>query len=166
MTGTWKNKANKYARLMEIIDAANTDACVPPPGHPHPTTGYGYVWLNGRSVDAHVVACTFTHGARPSPELEAAHSCGARFCVNPRHLRWATSQENQRDRDLHGTRCAQYGEDAARAKLTWASVAKIRELLETGLPQHAIAQQFGVSQMAISAINTGRTWRVGAPDGG
>lgn len=37
---------------------------------------------------------------------EAAHRCGNRLCCNPRHLYWATADENRRDRygDRYGDR--------------------------------------------------------------
>lgn len=34
---------------------------------------------------------------------EAAHSCGNKTCINPRHLRWADHASNMEDAKAHGT---------------------------------------------------------------
>jgi hypothetical protein len=54
------------------------------------------------------------------------------------------------------------GERSGRAKLNWAQVKEIRALCMTGdLTQKAVADRFGVSQSAIGAITTGKTWAAG-----
>jgi HNH endonuclease len=42
--------------------------------------------------------CNAVYGPPPFPRAEAAHSCHVRACVNPRHLRWATRQQNEDDK--------------------------------------------------------------------
>ena len=64
---------------------------------------YPHVRLNGKLERAHCVVCRQVHGEPPSPEHEVAHNCGDRRCINPRHLRWATHQENMDDCVAHGT---------------------------------------------------------------
>lgn len=66
-------------------------------------SGYGQINLDGRRQLAHRVVCEQAHGQPPSEKHEAAHSCGKRLCINPRHLRWATKPENEADKLLHGT---------------------------------------------------------------
>ncbi len=60
------------------------------------TRGYGQVWFEGRQARAHRVMCILAHGEPPFEGAEATHSCqnGHMGCVNPRHLRWKTHQEN------------------------------------------------------------------------
>lgn len=54
--------------------------------------GYGQGWLRGRGrFRAHRIAYELTHGSAPR---ELDHSCRNRACVNPDHLRPATSQQN------------------------------------------------------------------------
>jgi hypothetical protein len=50
------------------------------------------------------------------------------------------------------------GEDNPMAKLTEDDVRHIRALLKTGLSQAKIARQFGVTQMVVSKISTGKNW--------
>jgi hypothetical protein len=65
--------------------------------------GYGAMLFEGRVMGAHRAMCTLAHGAPPSPEFMAAHSCGRGNlgCVHPKHLRWATAEENAADLALH-----------------------------------------------------------------
>lgn len=119
--------------------------------------GYGVYHVNRKAVGVHVVVCGAVHGPAPTPEHEAAHSCGNGhlLCCTPRHLRWATSKENHADKKLHGTDGS--GEKNGASKLQAQDVQKIRSLI--GLePQWKIAEQFGVCQMSISHIATGRSW--------
>lgn len=110
-----------------------------------------------RSRLAHQVVCEATHGARPTPAHEAAHSCGNGHlaCINPHHLRWATRLENESDKVQHGT--SQHGARNHRAKLTPADVAEIRSLVGSA-SQRRIAQRFGVTQSAVSMIQRGQRW--------
>lgn len=50
------------------------------------------------------------------------------------------------------------GENHPRAKLCLSDVNHIRELLQEGYTQQAIADTYGVSRVAISHIKCGRTW--------
>lgn len=66
-------------------------------------SGYGRVRVMGKSMAASRFMCELVRGAPPSPEHQAAHSCGNGHlgCVNPRHLRWATPKENMEDLARH-----------------------------------------------------------------
>lgn len=69
----------------------------------HSSTGYGTVNYYGTVGGAHRFMCRLAHGEPPSPDMQAAHRCGVRSCVNPKHLRWATQAENEADKIIHGT---------------------------------------------------------------
>lgn len=99
------------------------------------------------------VMCRLAHGEPEDDAMHAAHSCGAGHegCVNPRHLRWATPSENERDKEIHGTRLA--GELAPWSKLSDADVQAIR--VAQGSHQE-IADRFGIARSYVSRIRSGK----------
>lgn len=120
--------------------------------------GYGKLWMAGKNGKAHRFACIDMSGPPPFEDAEVAHSCGNGHlgCVNPKHLRWATTKENADDRAIHGRN--QIGAKNVNSKLTEDDVREIRRLYGS-MSQEAISQKFGVSQAAISATLIGRTWK-------
>jgi len=68
--------------------------------------GYAQIWQDGRQTLAARRVCLLAHGPPPTPEHEAAHSCGNGHdgCIAPGHLRWATHAENIADKQLHKLR--------------------------------------------------------------
>ena len=118
------------------------------------SNGYGSLVLDGQGTTAHRAMCVAAHGPPPFADAEAAHSCGNRKCVSPKHLRWATGTENNHDMDEHGTRCK--GEDVHNAKLSEAAIPVIRASKDS---HTALARQFGVSRAAIRKVRNGRAWK-------
>lgn len=130
----------------------------------HAKSGHGYLVVKlshgthfrQKTKHVHHVVCEAFHGPRPSPAHEAAH--GDRDTRNNRenNLRWATSLENQRDRDAHGTN--NVGEAHGRAKLTDATASEAIALLAAGHKGREIARRLGVSDSIISVIKNGKSW--------
>ena len=102
--------------------------------------------------------CRLAHGDAHGPNLEAAHSCGRgnMGCIHPKHLRWATRIENERDKIAHGTRVC--GSRHGISKLTEADIPIIREMIVKGRRQQSIADRFGVSRITIYRVQNGTTW--------
>lgn len=119
--------------------------------------GYGMVRVDGKTVAAHRYICELVHGPPPTPEHQAAHTCGNGHegCVSPVHLLWKTPAENQADRLVHGTH--NRGERHGGAKLTEAAVREILAMKgkET---QINLAERFRVSPTLICSIQTGHRW--------
>lgn len=80
---------------------------------------------------------------------------GSSGCCNPNHLRWATRTENQRDRIEHGT--SNRGSRHGLHKLTENDVLQIVELAGTA-SQAKIGKRFGVSQVTVQAVLSGKRW--------
>lgn len=106
---------------------------------------------------AYRAICELAHGAPPTPEHEAAHTCGQgrAGCVAPGHLTWKTKQDNEADKAEHGT--IMKGSGHTNAKLTEADVVVIRGLLGT-MAHKDIAARFNVSRPTVTMIATGATW--------
>lgn len=137
-------------------DFAGDDCLIWPFGR-FDTNGYARIMVDKVGHAAHRIMCIEAHGDPPTPEHEAAHNCGKghEACVNPRHLRWATSKENHADRVLHGTIAR--GEKNGWSKLTAENVRQIRGLFGT-VSQSDIARRFGVGKTTISYIRKRKSW--------
>lgn len=119
--------------------------------------GAAMIYLDGQNGRVCRIVCERINGPAPTPEHEAAHSCGNDHlgCVSPHHIRWATGSENNQDKLLHGTH--NRGERHSLAKLTEADVRAIRKLRGT-LSRSDIADRFGVSVATIKSVFAGQTW--------
>lgn len=109
-----------------------------------------------RSV--HLLVLLAFHGPRP-PMHEGAHNDGNPSNNRPSNLRYATRQENEADKAIHGTKFAAQGEKNGQAKLSERDVQIIRSQLFEGATQAQLAIRFGVDQSAISNIARGKNWR-------
>jgi hypothetical protein len=126
-------------------------------GWRHPK-GHGQIGLGGRSVGlgyTHRVAWEVTNGPVPHG-LFVCHKCDNPPCVNPAHLFLGTPAENSAD--MAKKRRSTYGESAARAKLTEDDIRAIRDAIDDGLYQHAVAKQFGVSRSLVGLIAQRKRW--------
>ena len=119
-------------------------------------SGYGQLGHEGENYYAHRMMCTLVKGEPPTPEHEAAHSCGrGKFgCVDPRHLDWKTISENSLDCRAHGTHYR--NPNGNKGRLTDDQVAGIRAL-KGKKTQAAIAAQFGISEPTVRDIFLGRS---------
>ncbi len=135
---------------------AETDDCVEWP-YSGNMQGYGKVWMAGKLRHTHSIACTYAHGPAPTPHHEVAHSCGNRRCMNYRHLRWATHQENLAEMVAAGR--STRGERNPSAKLTDQAVRSIRARRSAGERASDLAAEFGVQPRAITDICRGKTWQ-------
>lgn len=116
--------------------------------------GYGRSSFDGSTTLAHRQVCSLAHGPEPFKLAEAAHNCGNRGCVNPRHLRWATRQSNNDDIARHGR--TNHGSRNGAAKLTEAQVLQIRA---DNRRDADIAAEFGCRPNTIWAIQNRRLWK-------
>lgn len=121
------------------------------------SNGYGKIRVNGKELCASRYVCILVHGDPPTPQHEAAHSCGKgnEGCTTPNHLSWKTPAENQADRVKHGTH--RRGERNKGAKLTEEAVREIIALKGVE-PLRKLAVRFGVSTWTVEDIHRGRNW--------
>ena len=120
--------------------------------------GYGQMGYQGKRCWAHRVVCELAHGNPTSERPQVAHSCGngSVGCVNPRHLRWASSVENHQDMVSHGR--STRGERNPMARLTPHQVLEIRKRSALGETVRKIAEDFPVTVPGVHAVVAGRVW--------
>lgn len=144
------------AFIRQVIES-DPEECTPWPFNRN-AGGYALVSYDGKLSTAGRAICTEIHGPAPTPDHEAAHSCGKGHegCITPRHLSWKTRKENQGDRVGHGTHI--FGEAVSGAKLT---DDKVREIirLKGHFTQAEIADRFGVCFQTVSLIHLGKIWK-------
>lgn len=114
--------------------------------------GYGMMSYLGKLGEAHRFMCIFVNGEPPTPEHQAAHSCGNGHlgCVHPKHLAWRTPFQNRMESNEHGT-----GKPPAPRRLTIEDVEAIRKRTDG---YYTIAADYGVHRDTIGKIMRGETW--------
>lgn len=115
--------------------------------------GYGVINISGKNVYVHRLVCESVNGPAPSPEHEAAHTCGNGHlaCCNPRHVVWKTPEENAADKIVHGT---YFRKDIQ--KLNDTDVLAIRASDKTN---SELAEQYDVSAAHVFNIRKGKRRR-------
>jgi hypothetical protein len=92
------NTRREYASLEELLAFCIIDenGCWVWQG----TLGNGYprYRIQGKKYGVHRWVCLITYG-EPEPRAVAMHLCDNKPCINPDHLRWGSSIENNRDRE-------------------------------------------------------------------
>ncbi len=85
------------------------------------------------------------------------HKCDVRSCCNPDHLFLGTQSDNMQDmvRKQRGL----VGEKSAKTNFTEADILRIYRYVDAGLTRKEIAEKFGVADVTISHIATGRNWK-------
>lgn len=120
--------------------------------------GYGYMGVGPRTHSAHRISWMIHTGKMP--KLCVLHKCDNPACVRPDHLFLGTRADNAHDMFAKGRSYDRRGEGNPRSKLTEKDVIEIRELYDTGkFTQRQIGKMFGVSDVSISYIIIGKTWK-------
>lgn len=150
-------KRNNADALADIVTCCLADGVTECVGWPYARQPNGYGACNGKwgSRLAHRASLILATGENRHG-MQAAHSCHNRACVNPHHLRWATSQENHDDMVEIGM--STRGVKNPQAKLDPNSVREIRRYLAEGWPQSVVARHYGVHPQYVSLIKSRRRW--------
>jgi len=94
----------------------------------------------------------------PCPEgVQVSHLNGNNADNRLVNLCYESAQSNIRRKHQHGTQTS--GEDHAAAKLTWADVRTMRQLLDNGLTLLEVAGRYGISFQQVSRIKRGENWQ-------
>ena len=125
--------------------------------------GYGrmFVDVDNRSIRSHRVSYELNKGAIPEG-MFVLHSCNNPKCVNPKHLRTGTQQDNIRDKVLSGTCHRPAGSKHSGSKLTEEQAYAIKAIAKRKLGHGVndfLSRWLGVNHRTISNIATGKRWR-------
>lgn len=148
-----RNNEDAFDFLKEALKTS-TDDCIIWPFKTY--LGYGAIRLNGKLLRAHRHICECAHGLPLQKKIDAAHKCGVRKCMNPRHIRWATRSENEMDKVDHGL--SNRGVRQWKHKLNEAQVLAIKVDYAKGKSKQALYAEYAVAPRTIRDILNGVTW--------
>jgi hypothetical protein len=117
---------------------------------------YGLFWYKGTNISAHRFMYEMEIDVIPE-NMCVLHICDNSLCVNPKHLRLGTQQDNIKD--MVNKHRQATGINVFKSKLTEDDVRYIRNLYKLGFDQGYIAGMFGGNQGWISNIITKRIWK-------
>jgi len=153
----WQKLVDQRRFWKQIDKSGGSDSCWPWIGCWDKGSGYGVGRLNKKTNHAHRISYILTTGDHLDSMTVVRHTCDNRICCNPKHLLSGTHADNINDRlERKGD---QKGENNFASKLTQDQVNEMRLLANTGIPQDVLANQFSVSNGAVSTIVNGKTWK-------
>lgn len=118
--------------------------------------GYGRLGIKGNiKRGAHVVAWELHHGRPVPPGMDVLHKCDNPGCIEPAHLKLGTHQDNMDDKVAKGRQARMVGSVHPSAKL---NETKVRAILADPRLLRFVANDYGVSESAISLIRRRKTW--------
>jgi len=142
-------------KFLDILKNYTGSDCVTWPFGLNPK-GYGTMSYKGKQTSAQRAVAFHCYGDPGEGIWEAAHSCGNgnKGCCNPKHIRWATREENHADRILHGT--SNRGERNGQAKLTGEQVL---DIFMSNASTKELAKKYNVCYEAARDIRNGKRWK-------
>lgn len=146
--------------MLRQLIAIETDECVEWPRGRYPT-GYGHIGNRGPGGGYTHREAMFLAGIAPAEgQTVVRHLCHNPPCVNLRHLRWGTVQDNIDDRTdrgvWHEAMKARWQHSRSGQLSDWHR-QQIKHYAMVGMPQTAIGHRFGVSDYTIRKIIKGQS---------
>jgi hypothetical protein len=143
----------KYKTLADVLaNTTQVGECLEWAGKMH-HKGYPACSAYGlfKSQALHREVFRLTTGQTPPVVM---HICDNPKCINPKHLKGGTPEENMRDMDSKGRRAK--GARNGNAKFSDVEIAKMREAKARGVPAQRICADFGVSKGYLWKLTVGQ----------
>jgi len=123
--------------------------------------GYGIFYYKKKTLRASWVSYIINSGMMNKLNDErkqfVLHSCDNSSCVNPKHLRLGTHEENMTDKMIRGN---YKGENIGTSKLKNEQVLEIRQLYHDGnYTLRQLGKMFNVDKGTIGDIVSGKSWK-------
>jgi len=160
-TGRPKEKLTLEEKFWTFVNKKGINDCWNWKGN-HFKQGYGRMYHHStKEGKAHRLSYMINTGEIPEGAL-VCHTCNNKSCVNPKHLYVGTNDDNMRDLANSGIL---KGEKNPASKLTVFEVLRIRRIYaKRGKNTYELSKQYNVSQILISQIIRGVSWKhVGGP---
>jgi len=148
--------AKDVSRFWSKVDIRAKDQCWEWTGAKG-KSGYGHVSWGGKCTRASRVSYEITYKVFPG-KLDVCHKCDNRLCVNPNHLFLGTRQENMNDMIRKGRKVFLRGDQSPIHKLNSAQVSEIRQRVDAGEKQNALARVYGVCKNTIWNVVHRKYW--------
>ena len=134
----------------------NCHICI---SHKPGTDGYITIMFNYKRFLIHRYIWEQRNGTIPNG-LCILHKCDTPACINLKHLRLGTQQDNIKDMEQKGRRATFKGERNGNAKLTTTQVKEIRKrYTNKSVFQQQLAREYGVSDALINHIISNKLWK-------
>lgn len=117
------------------------------------SSGYGNFHANGE-LRAHRFSYKL-HFGKIEDGAHILHKCNNKGCVNPRHLKAGTHQENMQDMAASGV---QKGTRQKHAVISERISSKILDMLLAGKKQRDVAEEFGICRAVVASVASGASW--------
>lgn len=147
-------------RLEALSDrSGGPDACWPWTGTTYKHSGYGTMKVRGVEHAAHIWSFMESGGVTTDEKPFVLHSCDNPPCINPRHLRAGSNQDNMDDKVERGRQA--WGPDFQLRRTTKLNVTAVREIRAAradGESTAVIAERFGVSCGTVKAVVARTRW--------
>lgn len=121
--------------------------------------GYGRIRIDGKRFRAHRLAFFFEHKRHPSDDLQVLHSCDNPCCINPKHLREGTPQDNADDVKARHRQYVSPTEKHYNAELEPDTVRYVKRQKQLGRENIAIARELDISNKMVWDIDHGKSWK-------
>lgn len=152
--GTWSGEPVKWIR--DVALTFRSDDCLPWP-FAKSLDGRSAIRLDGVHMSASRAVCIMTHGAPPSSDYHACHSCGMGHlaCVNPSHIRWGSPLQNAREWRRHVSKGV-----SARPESEVLDVFAVISIRTTDkrLSLSQVSKKYGISVSHASRVRRGVSW--------